>query len=121
MDRTKKEVLKSIERFKKTGKLPKDYDVIFSAPPPEDGELNPIENVGARVPFTSDEAEILHEHMGEFLDNMTEAQKRVYDLHVIGGLTQADVARILGISSVGVQHHLELIRQKAQEMIDLHH
>lgn len=118
MDRIKKEVLKSIDRFKKTGKLPKDYDVISNAPPEgEDETPNYIENVPEKEPFTSEDAEILAENMTAFLGGLTHPQKRVYDFHIVGGLTLTEVSRILGVTVQTIAAHVDKIRARASCII----
>ena len=63
MDRTKAEVIKSIQRFKDTGKLPRDYDVITKAPTFDEDDPNYIENVPQPEPFESVQAGVLADHM----------------------------------------------------------
>ena len=119
MDRVEREVRKSIERYKETGKLPKEYDVIYKAPPKED-ELNVLENIPGAEPFESEDAGILADHLEEVAEVLTKAQLAVFDLHMVGGLTLSETARVLNTSPAGVSHHVDLIRTKITGIIRRH-
>jgi RNA polymerase sigma factor (sigma-70 family) len=119
MDRTESEVRKSIERYKATGKLPREYDVIqsYQAAYDED-EPNYIENVPRAEPYESLDAGLLADHLDEFVDTLAPKQRRVYDLHMSGGLTLSETADILGVKPPTVSQSIDEIRAKARGIIE---
>lgn len=125
----KKDLQKQIKRFAETGKLPKDHDVLPARFVPrsyrgeqEDGVNietagDGLANVPERRSFTSREAQALADGHVLFLASLSAVQRKVFDLHMLGGMSRKETAAILGVSRQRVSAAVIQIRRHAKNVI----
>lgn len=125
----KKDLQKQIARFKETGKLPKDHDVLpmryvsRSYRGDQEDAVNVeitgdgLSNVPERKAYTSREARALADGRAMFLASLSPVQRKVFDLHLLGGMSRKETAAILGVSRQRVSAVVLQIRKHAKHVI----
>lgn len=125
----KNDLKKQIARYLQTGKLPKEHDSIparyvssYFRGDQEDGvnaEVtgDGLENVPERARFESREARALADGSDMFLASLSPVQRKVFDLHLLGGMSRKETAGILGVSRQRVSAAVIQIRKHAKNVI----
>ena len=122
---TKTRVEKSVKRFKETGKLPTEDDVVdANMIRPSDIEKSEkryeyLHNVPEREKIESIDAALLSAYMTGFLSSLSKKEKFVYDVHIVGGLTVKETGVILSASPQAISNIKGRIRKKAKKTIKI--
>lgn len=117
-DISKKRILKAIEKYQTTGKLPRDWDTV------EKAFVNGREfhdlagDVADKGAYESEDAGLFSEAIEEFLDSLTEHERKVYDLVMVGGMLAVEVSKILGVNESRISQLSKSVRTKAKKIID---
>lgn len=117
-DISKKRILKAIEKYQTTGKLPRDWDTV------EKASVNGREfhdlagDVVDKGAYESEDAGLFSEAIEEFLDSLTEHERKVYDLVMVGGMLAVEVSKILGVNESRISQLSKSVRAKAKKIID---
>lgn len=111
---------RQIEIFKTTGKLPREHDVVAGRYASDDPSLEEInfDNLPNSEPFESEDASIFKEVATVFQQSLTQMEDAVYNLNMVGGMTQEETAQCLNISQPRVYQLILAIRAKCQEHIE---
>lgn len=117
-----KAVKNQIQRYKETGALPKEKNSIpiWKASPIQESEegIDSLDNLPTKEAYESEDAGLLAECLPDFLASLTTQQRKVFDLHMKGGLTQTKTAQIMGISQQVVGKTIVSIRTKCRAAIE---
>jgi len=131
--KAKKQVSLDIAKFKRTGKLPKERDVrrgtstsgwddnagaSYIEPGPDRnldtyGQAVHMDQHIEKEPIISEEAAILAERRPEFESALSQMEKSVFSLNLLGQMSRREVAKILGVSQQRIAELLGLIKKKA--------
>lgn len=118
--RIRNTLLRQIANFKATGRLPREHDVL-SRNYQEDEPFNEfigLDNVPQAEPFESQDAAILREVHEPFIRSLTQMEEAVYNLNMVGGMTQMETARLLNVDQPRISRLIVAIREKCRAAID---
>jgi len=107
-----KKLREDIKTFNRTGVLPKE-ERVYRKP----GDVEGLDVDRFIEPQPSPAAVTLSDAWPDVLKAMPDARQRVYQLHMVGGLTQAEVAAILNVTQQAVSLHVNAIRDAARKVM----
>lgn len=117
-DTIKKRLLKAIEKYKQTGKLPKEWDTVDKERSRPMECKDAIDRAVFVEPFESEDAWLFAEGVEEFLAGLSEHERFVYDVVLVGGMKQIEAGAILGVSGQRIGQLVTNVRSKAKKAIN---
>lgn len=115
-NRLLKTLKEQIALFKERGLLPKEYDVVQArdARPVDDEEAEVMLGTSGEL---SDEFEALRDNSAAFLESLSDMERRVYNLLLVGTMSSTEVSTILGVTKQRIDQIKAAITTKAKRAV----
>lgn len=113
MTKLVKKLKADIAKFQKTGRLPREAMPVYR----KEGDVEGLDHDRFPAPSPSAAAVRMADAWPDVLKAMSPVRSRVYQLHLVGGLSQSETAVILGVSQRTVSYHVAGIRKEAKSVL----